>query len=212
MHERAHQLNKAGIRSGGDYILYWCQMNRRAENNQALDFAVELANEHRLPVLFYEGLTCSYPYANERLHKFILEGSPDTAHRLAESGIGYIFYLRRKATDPNDVLYRLAARAAAVVTDDYPTFVAARHNASVAPKLDVAFFVVDASCIVPMSCFTKREYAAYTIRPKIHKLLPKYFWPLPPVKPEKHFSGGPSEYHTAVKAEQIEELTASCEI
>jgi deoxyribodipyrimidine photo-lyase len=96
--------------------------------------------------------------ANGRFHRFILEGVPETA--------------RRRPSDPNDVLYRLAARTA-VVTGDYPTFIAARHNASVAPKLDAAFYAVDASCIVPMVCFEKREYAAYTIRPKIHKLPPR---------------------------------------
>ena len=42
------------------------------------------------------------------------------------------------ARDPNDVLYRLAESAAAVVTDDYPTFIAREHNArSVPEKLDV---------------------------------------------------------------------------
>lgn len=212
MHERARQLNAAGIRPGGEYILYWCQMNRRADMNQALDFAVELANELALPVLFYEGLTCSYPYASDRLHRFILEGVPETERRLAARRIGYIFYLRRRRSDPNDVLYRLAARAAAVVTDDYPTFIAARHNASVAPKLDVAFFAVDASCIVPMACFEKREYAAYTIRPKIHKLLPRYLWPLPPLKVRKPFRGHESEFHTHVTSANIAGLIASCEI
>ncbi len=30
-------------------------------------------------MLFYEGVTCSYPHANDRLHTFILEGVPETA-------------------------------------------------------------------------------------------------------------------------------------
>ena len=57
----------------------------------------ELANQLDLPVLFYEGLTCSYPYASDRFHSFILEGVPETETRLAARGIGYIFYLRRTA-------------------------------------------------------------------------------------------------------------------
>ncbi|HLY17041.1 MAG TPA: deoxyribodipyrimidine photo-lyase [Bryobacteraceae bacterium] len=212
MHERARQLNSAGIRSGADYVLYWCQMNRRTEYNQALDFAIRLANELELPVLFYEGLTCSYPYASDRFHTFILQGVPATGKRLKARGIGYTFYLRRRPSDANDVLYRLAARAAAVVTDDYPTFIAARHSASVAPKLDVAFYVVDASCIVPMACFEKREYAAYTIRPKIHKLLPRYLWPLPPVEVRQQFRRSGNEFHTRVTKAGIAALVASCEI
>ncbi|MGA2595272.1 MAG: deoxyribodipyrimidine photolyase, partial [Bryobacteraceae bacterium] len=121
MHDRVRQLNSAGIRPGAEYVLYWSQMNRRADANHALAFAVELANRLDLRVLFYEGLTCSYPYASDRFHRFILEGVPETAERLVTLGIGYTFYLRRRRSDPNDALYRLAARAAAVVTDDYPT-------------------------------------------------------------------------------------------
>lgn len=212
MHERARQLNSAPVRPGGQYVLYWCQMNRRADANQALDFAVDLANQLQLPVLFYEGLTFDYPYASDRFHRFILEGAPETSRRLAALGIGYVFYLRRGPADSNDALYRLAAAAAAVVTDDYPTFVAPRHNASVAPKLDIAFYAVDGSCVVPMACFEKREYAAYTIRPKLRKLLPNYFWPIAPVKAGKRFTARAPEFHTAVTAENIGMLTASCQI
>ena len=99
-------------------------MNRRVASNHALAFAVELANQHDLPVLYYEGLTCSYPYASDRFHAFILRGSPETARALEKLGIGYLFYLRKQKTDPDDVLYRVAKNAAAVVADDYPTFVA----------------------------------------------------------------------------------------
>ena len=212
MTERVRQLNSAGIRPAGEYALYWCQMNRRVDSNHALAFAAGLANRLDLPVLFYEGLTCSYPYASDRLHRFILEGVPETEKRLAALGIGYAFYLRRRRSDPNDVLYRLAARAAAVVTDDYPVFVTARHNPSVAPKLDVVFYAVDSSCIVPMACLPKREYAAYTIRPKIHKLLPRYLQPAPPVEVRRPFPKEQNPFHTRVTARNTGELIASCEI
>ena len=102
---------------------------------------------------FYEGLTCSYPHANDRFHTFLLEGVPGSAQRLKAMGIGYIFHLRRRRTDTNDALYRLAANAAAVVTDDYPVFVANDHNRSVPAKLTIPYYAVDSSCIVPMSAF-----------------------------------------------------------
>jgi hypothetical protein len=58
-------------------------MNRRADSNQALSFAIELANQLDLPVICYEGLTYSYPYASDRFHRFILEGVAETEKRLA---------------------------------------------------------------------------------------------------------------------------------
>ena len=63
-------------------------------------------------------------YASARFHTFLLEGVPDTAASLRKLGVGYVFYLRRRRSDPDDVLYRLAADPGAVVTDDYPAFVA----------------------------------------------------------------------------------------
>jgi deoxyribodipyrimidine photo-lyase len=212
MNIRARQLNSADLRPGADYVLYWSQMNRRADCNQALSFAVELANQLDLPVVCYEGLSCSYPYASDRFHRFILEGVAETEKRLAARGIGYTFYLRRRRSDPNDALYDLAASAAAVVTDDYPTFVTARHNVSVAPKLDVSFYAVDASCIVPMAYFEKREYAAYTMRPKIHKLLPRCLKASPEVEVQKAFRGGKHKLHTRVTSKNIDKLIAACEI
>jgi deoxyribodipyrimidine photo-lyase len=74
--ERIRQLNTAVLRSHAKYVLYWSQMNRRVDANHALLYAVELANERKLPVLYYEGLTCSYPFANDRMHTFILQAFP----------------------------------------------------------------------------------------------------------------------------------------
>ena len=192
LHDRIARLNGAPFRDGAKYVLYWSQMNRRADSNHALEFAAELANERRLPLLFYEGLTCSYPHANDRLHSFILEGVADTAERCRKLGIGYEFYARRRRSDPNARVYKLAADAAAVVTDDYPTFIAREHNARVPAKLDVACFAVDSSCIVPMRMFEKREYAAYTIRPKIRKLLDRYLQPAAPLKVKTKWAGVPA--------------------
>lgn len=188
MNDRVRKLNDKELRPGSAYVLYWAQMNRRAGFNHGLAHAIELANGAGLPVLFYEGLTCSYPYASDRLHTFILEGVPDTAAALKKAGIGYFFYLRRKQSDPNDRLYQLAARAAAVVTDDYPAFVAATHNGSVPGKIDCAYYVVDSSCVVPMNRIEKREWAAYTIRPKITRLLSGYLQPfeMPRVRHKWH--------------------------
>ena len=134
MESRVRELNSAPVRTDAKYVLYWAQMNRRAESNHALAYAAGKANELGMPLLFYEGLTCTYPHANDRLHTFMLEGSPETAKRLRQLGIGYVFYLRRRKSDPNDVLYRLAADAAMVVSDDYPVFIAAKHNPSVAAQ------------------------------------------------------------------------------
>ena len=187
-------------------------MNRRVDSNHALAFAIQLANERKLPVLYYEGLTCSYPNANDRFHTFILEGVPDTARELKKLGIGYAFYLRARRSDPNDVVYKLAKDAAAVVADDYPTFVARKFNEHVPSKIGVPYYVVDSSCVVPMSRMEKREYAAYTIRPKIRRLLAESLVPVGQIRPARKWTSPIPAFHTDVTSANIPKLVAGCEI
>lgn len=185
---RVRALNDLRPREDAKYVLYWCQGNRRVEANHALAYAAEIANENRLPLLVYEGLTFAYRGANDRLHTFILEGVAEMAKALKGIGAGYVFYLRATHRDPNDELYKLAADARCVVTDDYPVFITADHNRSVPSKLQIPFFAVDSSCIVPMNCHEKRAYGAYTIRPRIQRLLPAYLKPLPAVTIKRRWS------------------------
>jgi deoxyribodipyrimidine photo-lyase len=102
----------------------------------------------------------------------------------------------------------LAADAGAVVTDDYPTFIAAQHNRSVPSRMTIPYYVVDSSCIVPMAHFEKQEYAAYTVRPKIHKVLEKCLQPVPPIRMTKKWSAPVLPLDPAA----IPTLVASCEI
>ena len=212
MQDRVRRLNDAAFHDSAKYVLYWAQMNRRVNSNHALACAAELANQRRLPLLVYEGLTCAYPYASDRLHTFVLEGVPDTTQRLERLGIGYLFHLHKKRTDRNDAFYRLAADAAAVVTDDYPVFIARCHNATVPGKLKIPYFAVDSSCIVPMRQFEKREYGAYTIRPKIKKVLAEYLKPAPLARVKRRFDIKLPALHTQVIDANICKLVAACEI
>lgn len=215
--ERIKTLNSAPFRESADYVLYWCQANRRVESNHALAHAADLANERGLPLLVYEGLTFSYPWANDRLHTFILEAVPGTAQQVKRIGAGYFFYLRARPSDANDVLYRLAARASCVVTDDYPVFIPAVYNRRVPAKIGVACIAVDSSCIVPMNRHEKRAYGAYTIRPKIRRELPGYLKPVPAVRLKQRWRDDliPQNLRalaTHVTNADIAELTGNCAI
>ncbi len=190
-------------------------MNRRVESNHALRHAADIANENGIPLLVYEGLTFTYKGASDRMHTFLLEAVPDMAKALRSLGVGYFFYLRATNEDPDDILYRLAAKARCVVTDDYPVFIAAAHNKHVPKKIDVPFVVVDSSCIVPMSRHEKRAYGAYTIRPKIRRELPTYLKPLESVALKKVWRDEllPAELRklrTSVTGSNIGRLVAGC--
>ncbi|MDE3194762.1 MAG: deoxyribodipyrimidine photo-lyase [Acidobacteriota bacterium] len=215
--ERIRVLNNAPPRRSGRYVVYWSQMNRRVDSNHALAHAAGLANEHGVPLLIYEGLTCTYKAANDRIHTFMLEAVPGMAGAAKRIHAGYFFYLRARRGDPNDILYRLAVNAVCVVTDDYPTFIAADHNFRVPGKIGVAFSAVDSSCIVPMSRHEKRAYGAYTIRPKITRELPLYLKPVeaPVLRHRWQDDLLPEDlamHRTRVAELKVAELVAQCEI
>lgn len=51
--ERVQSLNEAEVKEG-NYVLYWMQSSQRAEQNHALEYAVQQANDldQRLLVVF----------------------------------------------------------------------------------------------------------------------------------------------------------------
>ena len=82
---------------------------------------------------------------------------------------------------PGDVVpaFVREVRGSILVGDENPVRVAQEWRQQVARAVAVPFQLVDADVIVPTSLFPKEEYAARTIRPKIHRVLADYLKPLP---------------------------------
>ncbi len=214
INERVTLLNRAEANKRGRYVLYWMQVFKRAAHNHALNYAVELANDLGLPLVVYEGLKYYYPWANGRLHTFILEGVNEKRAVLASKGIRYLFYLQRDERAPRDTVERLARDAAALVTDDFPCFIVPEHNQIIAARVEIPVFAVDANGLIPLSKFTKEEFAARTIRPKINRMLPEYvnFTPDPQLKlPQPEIELNCPE-ETVFADADIPALVASCAI
>lgn len=157
----------------GKHVLYWMQQAQRAESNSALDFAVEQANALRLPLLVGFALT-TFPEANRRHYQFMLEGLRETRLRLAARGIG--FCLRQGP--PEEVISELAKNAALVV-GDVGYLRGQRHwREAVAKRLACPFVLVETDAIVPVAEVSDHaEFAARTIRPKIHRKLAAFLKP-----------------------------------
>jgi len=209
---RVTKLNNANENTKGRYVLYWMQMFKRASHNYALNFAIQMANERQLPLVVYEGLKFYYPWASDRFHTFILEGVAEKQAEFAERGIRYLFYLQRNKRDPKNTVARLAREAALLVTDDYPCFIIPAHNARVA-ELKSPLYAVDANGMVPLSDLPKEEFAAYTIRPKIQRLLPDL--PRSISTPHLDIQKPSLEIdcpETHVSANNIAELVSQCDI
>lgn len=71
--ERISVLNDKEI-IDGSYVLYWMQQSQRAEWNQALEYAIEQAQQLGQGVIVGFGLMEDYPDANLRHYTFMLQG------------------------------------------------------------------------------------------------------------------------------------------
>jgi len=166
---RVRALNDAPMREGA-YVLCWLQQALRAYDNPVIDAAIRLGNALGLPVLVYHGLREDYPFASDRLHRFILGASRDVALGCAERGLACIQYVDRAAKREKGLVYRLAADAAAVVLEDQPAFVAQWQAERVAARAGVAVFAVNAACLVPPAALEQGVGTTSAFRRRHEKL------------------------------------------
>ena len=152
---RTRRLTPARVQPGRDFVLCWLMQALRADENPTLDAAVALGNAHGLPVVVLHALENRYPYASHRLHRFILEASQELGPGVEARGLRFVRYVRKQGEGEVDLVARLAARAAAVVVDDVPTFVTRDYADALTVRLGDAAAVlgVDACCAVPMNAF-----------------------------------------------------------
>jgi deoxyribodipyrimidine photo-lyase len=153
--------------------------NRRVASNHALLFAVSTANRLGVPLLVFESIDQAVP---RRYRTFALEGAAETAASLDKLGIGYLFH----DGPAGPKLHDLMRRAAAFVTDDFPETVASRFGLGMPADPGIESYAVDSSCIVPAAIIGERVYAAYSLRPRIRKLLPQFLCAAPVLKAPAH--------------------------
>lgn len=123
--------------------------------------------------------------ATIRQFGFMLDGLKEVEGALTARGVPFVL-LQGNAADTVPALAR-GIGAAAVVTDLTTVRIGREWRRAVAENLssDVSFEVVDAHNVVPVWVASpKLEYAARTIRSKIHKQLGDWFLPVPSVFPD----------------------------
>ncbi len=185
---RTRRANLGAVQPHGEFVLYWMQATQRFEENWALRYAIREADRLGLPLLIHQGLDPTYEHANDRIHTVILENARALHQRAARLGLRYQFVLRRRREDNRRVVDGLAARAALVVTDLFPTAGIAARTARFAERAPCAVIEVESHCIVPFGAFVKEEYAARTIRPKIAKVIDHALQPVKDRAPRHEFA------------------------
>ncbi len=163
---------------GGGPVAYWMSRDQRVADNWALLFAQQLALEQRVPLAVVFCLVPEFLGATWRQYAFMLKGLQQVVQSLAEKGIA--FFLLTGSPQEQMRSFVESHDIGQLVTDFDPLRVKRQWKEEVAARLQIPVYEVDAHNIIP--CWVaspKLEYAAYTIRPKIHRAVPEFLEPFP---------------------------------
>ncbi|WP_026167649.1 deoxyribodipyrimidine photo-lyase [Desulfovibrio oxyclinae] len=173
--------------SGGNGpVALWMHREHRARDNHALLFAQSLAERRKVPLVVLYGLAPAFLEAATRQFDFLLRGLRETSAILESKGIPFLMRLG----SPEEVVPEMVRelKVSALVMDFDVLRLKRGWMKTVADSVHGEVWEVDSRNTVPCRVASdKREYAARTIRPKIHKRLSEFLVE-PPELPEHPFS------------------------
>lgn len=180
---RERTLNEAEY-SGGP-VLYWMDRDQRVSDNWALWLARERAQSGRAPLAVAVCLDPEDRPLTARRVDFKLGGFREVEKELRAKDVP-LFAL---VGDPLEELQRFIDRHSVgmLVTDFSPLREARSHRTGLARTLSIPLVEVDTHNIVP--CWVasqKKEFAARTFRPKIHRLLQDFLEDFPTFRKHRY--------------------------
>jgi len=177
---RIHHLNQVEYQSGP--VVYWMSRDQRVRDNWALLYAQKKALEYQVPLRVIFCLVPRFLGARKQQYAFMTEGL-----RLVDRDLNrlHIPFHWLKGEPENEVpLFLNRIRAGLMATDFDPLRIKRQWKSGVCRKLNIPVAEVDTHNIIPCRIASeKQEYAAYTLRPKIHRKLYEFLEPFPELKP-----------------------------
>jgi deoxyribodipyrimidine photo-lyase len=150
------------------------QRAQRGVDNHAIDVAAQVANLLGLPLVVYFAGISNFPHANLRHYVFLNQGLPDIEADLAARNISFV--MRRAPHESHERLLE-DVHAAFLIGDENPMREPERWRRELASRIKIPFWTVDTDVVVPSKLLEKAQYGAYTIRPRLYRLLPEYLHP-----------------------------------
>ena len=178
--KRIRKMNKPEYVSGP--VVYWMSRDQRAGDNWAMLTCQEKALEYRVPMVVVFCLVSEFLGAMRRQFLFMIEGLEKVDRRLEKLNIP--FFLLRGRPEEQIPRFLSQIQAGMLITDFDPLKIKRSWKEGVERKIQIPLFEVDAHNVVP--CWVaseKQEWAAYTIRPKIHRRLFEFLEPFPEIQP-----------------------------
>jgi deoxyribodipyrimidine photo-lyase len=163
-------------------IIYWMNRDQRVDDNWALLDAQTKATELKQPLIVVFCIskehTSSINTKTDRNFLFMKQGLLVVRERLNKLNMPFI--IRNGEADVELPKIIKEIKASHLFVDFNPLRDAQAMIGSVKAKINISMFEVDAHNVIPAFYVTnKQEWGAYTLRPKVHKLLDKYLTDFP---------------------------------
>ena len=176
--KRVNKLNNKNYTGGG--IVYWMSRDQRIEDNWALIYAQNEAIKHNVSLIIVFCLVPVFLDATIRHYGFMLKGLQEIEDYSDKLNIDFKILTGKPEEEIINFISEI--KAGMLVCDFDPLLIKQRWKKAINIKLDIPFYEVDAHNIIPYNIVSqKQEYAAYTIRPKIKRLLPEFLEPFPQI-------------------------------
>ncbi len=186
--KRIRQLSKADVPDDAKCVVYIMSRDQRVNDNYALLAAQKHANALDLPLMVIFLLYHGAGYRARQHYQFMLEGLKQVGADLVKKNISF------EAVDTHADAGKAAEelfkkyKPAAVYLDFSPLHGPRKLKRHITKVAACPCYLVDAHNVVPVWVTSdKQEFAARTIRPKIHKLLDEYL--VEPISVAQHTHG-----------------------
>ena len=186
--KRIRRLGQSPLGDGP--VVYWMSRDQRMRDNWALLYAQELALKNDAPLGVFFCLMPEFLGATTRQYHFMLKGLKEVERNLQLLNIPFFLMHGNPMQEIDSFLSD--SGACAIVADFSPLHHSREWKKSLEDQSCLPFCEVDAHNIVP--CWTassKQEWAAYTFRPKLHRLLSEFLEEFPALR--KHPFPWPGE-------------------
>ena len=154
-------------------VIYWMSRDQRVEDNWALICAQKIAFKKQVPLIVVFCVVPEFLNATNKQFQFMFGGLREIEQKLDEKHIGFVML----SGDPGEKIPHFLHEidAGCLVTDFDPLKIKRAWKKEMVENIDCFCCEVDAHNIVPCWIASqKQEYGAYTLRPKIKKLLPEF--------------------------------------
>ena len=180
MNQKRVRILKGNDGSSGPIVL-WMSRDQRMNDNWALLFAQELAIKQKTPLAVIFCLVPQFLSATIRQYGFMIKGLQEVEKNLKKKNIPFFLLTGFPEIEIPKFVNRY--KIGTIVADFSPLRINRIWKESVMKNIDISFYEADTHNIVP--CWTaspKQEYSAYTLRLKLHSLLPEFLKDFPPLK------------------------------